>query len=410
MVNRNYSSVARLASLTADITNSATTMSVDNTTGYPSPPFTLVVDPGRTGEEAVTCTAVAGLNLTVLRAQDGTAGQPHSAGASVRHMATARDYAEPQAHIAATTNIHGITGALAGILTAQVFDNKTYTPVTTDHVPLILQLAAGQTSHMLDVRDSSSSVLGFLSVAGRWSVPGIDGLSSSTFTSGGTTTTALIAKAVSGQTTSVFSVRDNTNTEVFGVPISGIIGTLNATLLQVATITATGRIATVGVDSSSTSVFSTTATGVIPLQVKVPAAGTVSGLTIMDNETVTRRAGVTSGATGYQLYHGGAQSNLVPFKIHCGQVNVTIVSGATSQGGTVDLTPYNFTQTPIVSVTAKQNTSDTSNRRVAANIESLDSGTLGFRIIQTAATGVSTDVVYAVQWIAIQATPSSGAG
>lgn len=126
MPNRHYSSTSGLMQLVSPLTSSATTASVDTVGGLPEVPFTLVLDPGTTSEEIVTVTEVSGTTLTVVRAEDGSSAVSHSAGAGVRHMATARDFTEAAAHADATTNVHGLGGGagLVGTTTAQVLTSK----------------------------------------------------------------------------------------------------------------------------------------------------------------------------------------------------------------------------------------------------------------------------------------------
>lgn len=126
---RFYSSTALETNLTASITNSATSIQVASTTGFPaSTPFTLALDYGAANEELVDVTAVAGLNLTVTRGVDFTSASSHNAGAIVRHVASARDHREAKAHEAAVTNVHGFTpgdGEFVGTTKTQTLSNKT---------------------------------------------------------------------------------------------------------------------------------------------------------------------------------------------------------------------------------------------------------------------------------------------
>lgn len=127
MSQRYYSSTAQPMSLTGAVSPTDLSVQVNTLAGAPSStPFTLVIDAGSQAEEIITVTATAGTTLTVVRGEDGTAAQGHLSGASVRHMMTARDLREPQAHINSTTGVHGLgaSDAVVGTATVQTLTNK----------------------------------------------------------------------------------------------------------------------------------------------------------------------------------------------------------------------------------------------------------------------------------------------
>lgn len=125
---RYYSSVAPAITLTGSINSAVTSFGISSATGLPvSYPFTLVIDPGEAAEEIITVSNVSGTTLTVTRGEDGSSAQAHSIGAQVRHMITARDLREPQEHMDADENVHGIGSgnAVVGTGTTQTLTGKT---------------------------------------------------------------------------------------------------------------------------------------------------------------------------------------------------------------------------------------------------------------------------------------------
>lgn len=123
-----YSSVAGEYTLAGAVNASVASIALDGVVGLPSPPFKLVINPGDTTEEIVKVTSVAGTNLTVVRGHDGTSAVSHDALVKVRHMMTAEDLRLSREHEDATTNVHGVSGTLAGTT-----DLNAHTSSTTAH-------------------------------------------------------------------------------------------------------------------------------------------------------------------------------------------------------------------------------------------------------------------------------------
>jgi hypothetical protein len=131
--SRYYSSVARRTTLTADISAVATTITVAAATGYPgTTPYTLIIDQDTVNEEVVEVTNRSGTTLTVTRGVDGTSGIAHTAGSSVEHGVSARDFADSRSHEAASEAVHGLGAgsAVVGVTDTQTLTNKTLTSPT----------------------------------------------------------------------------------------------------------------------------------------------------------------------------------------------------------------------------------------------------------------------------------------
>ena len=96
MAQRYYSSVAERTVLSGAVNGTTTTFIVDAVNGWPSSfPYTLTIDEDTINEELIEVTGRSATTLTVVRGVDGSSGVAHSAGASVRHGVSARDFAEP---------------------------------------------------------------------------------------------------------------------------------------------------------------------------------------------------------------------------------------------------------------------------------------------------------------------------
>lgn len=126
--SRYYSSTARKTTLTAGITAVATTINVAGVTGWPSLyPYTLIIDRDTVNEEVVTVTARSGLTVTVTRGSDSTPAVTHTAGATVEHGVSARDFAESRSHEANSEAVHGLGlgSSVVGTTDTQTISNKT---------------------------------------------------------------------------------------------------------------------------------------------------------------------------------------------------------------------------------------------------------------------------------------------
>jgi hypothetical protein len=149
VLKRNFSATAIETTLVNSISSAATgdtttSVSVVSVSGFPTVPYTLILGPDTNKEEVVTVTSASSTTLVIVRGQDGTQAQAHSAGTSVRHGVSGRDFREEQTHIAARgydadtailsnagqTHVHGLEtgdGSVVGSTQAVTLTRKTLT-------------------------------------------------------------------------------------------------------------------------------------------------------------------------------------------------------------------------------------------------------------------------------------------
>lgn len=179
-VNRYYSSTAVDTTLAVGISASATSMTVSSVVGFPtSYPYTLAVDYDTSSEELVNIVGASGTTLTIGltagvadiegRGVDQGAGYrvAHNAGAVVKHIISGRDVREPQEHIAASTNVHGIadTATLITASSTTILTNKSLTaPVLTGTIDVTSGTLALGTTGVVTANSTtiSAAELGYL--------------------------------------------------------------------------------------------------------------------------------------------------------------------------------------------------------------------------------------------------------
>ena len=138
---RNYSSISEVKTLAANIpdTGAGSTQAIFNegTTGLPSVPFVLVLNPDTTNEEVVLATALTGSTYTITRNIEGGGLKSHTANQEVRHMIVGSDLQLVHNHLDNTTTAHGVSGAVVGTTNTQTLTNKTLTtPKINENVTL----------------------------------------------------------------------------------------------------------------------------------------------------------------------------------------------------------------------------------------------------------------------------------
>lgn len=108
-IRRTYAGAAVNTALTSGIDDNDTSVVIDETTGWPSGSFYVVIDPGTASEEKILVASRSGSTLTVsTRGVDGTTAKSHSEGATVYPVATATDFDEANELVAAYETTGGV--------------------------------------------------------------------------------------------------------------------------------------------------------------------------------------------------------------------------------------------------------------------------------------------------------------
>jgi len=219
--------------LVGGITGAAASLIVDVTTGLPTAPFTLLLDPGAATEEVIEVTGVGGTTLTVTRGVDGTSAQSHSNGAEIRHAYSARDFQDSRNHEANTTTAHGVTGAVVGTTNTQTLTNKTLTNATFMGPTVALgAFTAG------DISGLAGTFSGDVNAPNLATTAGTQTLTNKTMSGASNTFTLIPSAAVVGVDADIAGLA----THVAGTAAHGatgaVVGTTNVQTLSGKTLTA----------------------------------------------------------------------------------------------------------------------------------------------------------------------------
>lgn len=294
MTRRQYSNTATEATLTGGVAAADTSFALTSFAGYPAVPFTATISRGQADEEVVLITAVSSNTVTATRGYDGTAAQSHSAGATFVHTTVAKDFDEANAHVNATSGVHGLVGQVVGTTDTQTLLNKTLTsPVLAGAVN------TGTTTIVTATVSGTLSVAGATTLSGNTSVGGtLTATGAATLNGGMTSTTGTFSGPVTANggitipTGKDVTLPDAPTASTDAANKSYVDGVV-ASKAPTASPTFTGKVTASTLDLTSTGDASATTDGALVIG---PRSG--FNVTIDNNEIVARNNGVLASSIG----------------------------------------------------------------------------------------------------------------
>lgn len=131
MAARNYRDNAPQTTITDSISTGDTSFGVASLAGWPSAPFTAVLEIDSASTEVVLVTGTTGNTITsCTRNYNAQGALSHVAGATFTHAAVAKDYDEANSHVNSVSGVHGVAGNVVGTASTQTLTNKTLTSPT----------------------------------------------------------------------------------------------------------------------------------------------------------------------------------------------------------------------------------------------------------------------------------------
>lgn len=137
----------------------------------------------------------------------------HSTGATARHGVSARDFTEPQTHIAGTNNVHGVTGNVVGSTDTQTLTNKDLTSGTNTFPTSLATLTTAQALTHKDLTDATNTFPSTLvATSGNQTVAGNKIFTGNDSFTGGSGATPSLLIAPTGDTKGLKIVRGTDTT------------------------------------------------------------------------------------------------------------------------------------------------------------------------------------------------------
>ena len=372
VLKRNFSATAIETTLVNSISSAATgdtttSVSVVSVSGYPAAPFTLIFAPDTNKEEVVTCISVVGTTLQVVRGQDQTLAVSHTAGTSVRHGVSGRDFKEEQTHIAARgfdadsgilanagqTHVHGLQvndGSVVGstqevtltrkTLTTPVINGATLSGTVTSTASIVVS-GAGTITGLSSAGMSSSSAAPKSYVDAILVLQEASAASSATSASAAATSaTSAAASATAAATsatsaaTSATSAAASATTAAASVATIAASATSAANSASAAATSATSAAASATSSASSASAAATSATSAAASATAAATSATSAAASATAAATSASSAGTSATAAATSATSAAASATTAAASVAAISAFATTASNSASAAAT----------------------------------------------------------------------------
>jgi hypothetical protein len=372
VLKRNFSATAIETTLVNSISSAATgdtttSVSVVSVSGYPAAPFTLILAPDTNKEEVVTCISVVGTTLQIVRGQDSTLAVSHTAGTSVRHGVSGRDFREEQTHIAARgydadtailsnagqTHVHGLVsgdGSIVGAdqlvtltrktLTTPVINGATLSGTVTSTASIVVS-GAGTITGLSSAGMSSSSAAPKSYVDAILVLQEASAASSATSASAAATSaTSAAASATAAATsatsaaTSATSAAASATTAAASVATIAASATSAANSASAAATSATSAAASATSSASSASAAATSATSAAASATAATTSATSAAASATAAATSATSAAASATAAGTSATSAAASATTAAASVAAISAFATTASNSASAAAT----------------------------------------------------------------------------
>ena len=372
VLKRNFSATAIETTLVNSISSAATgdtttSVSVVSVSGYPAAPFTLIFAPDTNKEEVVTCISVVGTTLQVVRGQDSTLAVAHTAGTSVRHGVSGRDFKEEQTHIAARgydadsgilsnasqTHVHGLEtgdGSVVGSTQLVTLTRKTLTTPTINGATLtgtvtstasIVVSGAGTITGLSSAGMSASSAapksyvdaILVLQEASAASSATSATMAATSATSAAASATAAATSATSAATSATSAAASATTAAASVATIAGY-ATSSANSASAAATSATSAVASATSSASSASAAATSATSAAASATAATTSATSAAASATAAATSATSAAASATAAGTSATSAAASATTAAASVAAISAFATTASNSASAAAT----------------------------------------------------------------------------